>query len=324
MIEVRGLTKRYGQETVLHGINFRVEPGELYAYLGPNGAGKTTTVRIMTGLAKAGTGAVHLDGINALSQPLSAKRRCGVVFQTNNLDAELSVLENLDIHGRLFGMPRQERRSRLEELLDFAGLTRRAQTLAGKLSGGLARRLMIVRALMHAPAILFLDEPSTGLDPDVRRRLWALIKGIQSEGTTIFLTTHYIEEAEFLADRVAFLDEGRIVQTGAPDQLVSEMGSWAVDMLNGHAVESAFFPDREAAGRMAAQAGAGCTVRPVNLEDCFLALTGKHVKGPGEQSPQTGRGKGSGCPFGHGQGQNEDAAPSTAHNEHPGQKGNKA
>ena len=231
MIRVADLQKRYGDTRALKGIDFHVPPGELFAFLGPNGAGKSTTIRILTGLTKPGSGKALLNGHDIEKNALDAKRQCGVVPQHINLDSELTVFENLDIHGRLFGMSKKDRKRRIQELLKYVELDNRIDSLVKQLSGGLKRRLMIARALMHEPAILFLDEPTVGLDAAIRRRIWALIKKVQQDGATIFLTTHYIEEAEFLADRVAFLDQGRIVEKDTPANLMERTGRWAVDQL---------------------------------------------------------------------------------------------
>ena len=279
MIDVDNLVKRYGTVQALDGVGFHVEPGSLFAYLGPNGAGKTTTIRIMTGLTSPTSGGIVLAGIDLKREPTRAKRICGVVFQANNLDNELTVEENLQVHARLFGMSRRDRDARIPELLEYVDLSDRLRSPTRKLSGGMKRRLMIARALLHKPKILFLDEPTAGLDAEIRRRTWALIKQVQTGGTTVFLTTHYIEEAEFLADTVAFLERGRIVRTGSPAEIMRDQGEWALDELREGRLHTRFFPDREAADRHIAGGTAnGFTLRRVNLEDSFLAMTGKRVQ----------------------------------------------
>jgi ABC-2 type transport system ATP-binding protein len=284
MIHIEKLKKRYGDTQALTGIDLLVPAGELFAYLGPNGAGKTTTIRILSGLTRMTGGAAALNGHDIQRDALAAKRQCGLVPQQINLDSELTVVENLDIHGRLFRMTAADRRARIDELLAYVDLSERRRSLVKQLSGGLKRRLMLARALMHRPRILFLDEPTVGLDAEIRRRIWALVKRIQQDGTTIFLTTHYIEEAEFLADRVAFIDQGRIVALDAPARLMADQGRWAVDWLTETGMQTAYFPSREAArnsreaARDSESAGhQGFTLRRVNLEDAFLSLTGKKV-----------------------------------------------
>ena len=278
MIKVKGLKKSYGGVEALKGISFEVHAGELFAYLGPNGAGKTTTIRILTGLTKPSAGDAWLDGFHIEKEGLKAKRRFGLVMQSINLDQELSVWENLDLHGRLFGMGRSERKDRINELLAYVDLIGRKRSLVKQLSGGMKRRLTIARALVHAPAILFLDEPTVGLDAAIRRRIWALIKKIQGQGTTIFLTTHYIEEAEFLADRVAFLDEGRLVTIDKPQNLMAQIGAWAIDQMDDGNIKTVYFKSRQEADAFVMMQKGSFTVRRVNLEDSFLSLTGKKVQ----------------------------------------------
>ncbi len=276
MIDIKNLQKEYGENKALAGIDLTVPDGELFAYLGPNGAGKSTTIRILTGLTKMSGGVASLGGFDIEGDSISAKRQFGVVHQYVNLDQELTVFENLDIHGQLFGMGKGSRKAKIEELLAYIEMSDRTNTLIKALSGGLKRRVTIARALLHEPNILFLDEPTVGLDAAIRRRIWALIKKIQQQGTTIFLTTHHIEEAEFLADQVAFLDEGKIVALNSPTLLMAEVGSWAIDQLKENGMETHYFKDREQAASF--QADDGFTLRRVNLEDAFLSLTGKKVQ----------------------------------------------
>jgi ABC-2 type transport system ATP-binding protein len=278
MIRIEGLKKTYGKTRALDGIDLHVRAGELFAFLGPNGAGKTTTIRILTGLTRLDAGRATLNGHDIQSAALAAKRQCGLVPQQVNLDNELTVFENLDIHGRLFGMNAKQRRDRIDTLLRYVELDDRRQSLGKQLSGGLKRRLMIARALLHQPKILFLDEPTVGLDAAIRRRIWTLAKKVQQDGATLFLTTHYIEEAEFLADRVAFIDQGRIVAVDRPSTLMGQMGSWAIDQLNSEGMQTHYFESREQAGQFTASQQGALTLRRVNLEDSFLALTGKKVQ----------------------------------------------
>ncbi len=277
-IVIEDLRKAYGGVQALDGVSLAVPAGELFAYLGPNGAGKSTTIRILTGLTRFDSGRAALGGVDIARDPLAAKRQCGVVMQHVNLDGDLSLAENMDIHGRLFGMSAAERAARTEELLAVVDLADRAKRLVNTLSGGMKRRLMIARALMHRPSILFLDEPTVGLDADIRRRIWGLIKQIQKQGTTVFLTTHYIEEAEFLADRVAFLDSGKIRALDTPQALIARVGGWAFDRLGPEGMVTRYFADREAAQAAIAASEDAMTLRRANLEDAFLTLTGKAVR----------------------------------------------
>lgn len=301
MIRIEDLQKTYGKTQALAGIDLHVPPGELFAYLGPNGAGKTTTIRILSGLTRLTRGAAFLNGHDIQRKSMLAKRQCGLVPQHINLDSELTVGENLDIHGRLFGMSASARKQRIEELLGYIELSDRVHSLIKHLSGGLKRRVMIARALLHRPCILFLDEPTVGLDAAIRRRIWALVKKIQRDGTTIFLTTHYIEEAEFLADRVAFLDKGRIAAADVPATLMGGVGQWAIDGVTHGGMETAYFPSREAAQASDVMCNGGFTLRRVNLEDAFLSLTGKKVdSGAGNQKKLHGRHRHANGAHGHG------------------------
>ena len=278
MIRINGLRKRYGDIEALKGIDLHVKAGELFAYLGPNGAGKTTTIRILTGLSKPTSGHAFLDGLHIEKESIKAKTKFGLVMQSINLDQELTVYENLDIHGRLFNMSSKERKRRIEEVLSYVDMLGKKQSLVKSLSGGMKRRLTIARALLHRPQILFLDEPTVGLDAAIRRGIWELIKKRQKQGTTIFLTTHYIEEAEFLADRVAFLDEGKIIVIDTPQNLIARVGTWAIDSIEGGKMNTIYFKTRSEAEKYALKRQETFTLRRVNLEDSFLLLTGKKVQ----------------------------------------------
>lgn len=278
LITLQSLTKVYGAVRALDGLDLDVAEGGLFAFLGPNGAGKTTTIRILNGLTRMTSGKAAIAGHDIAADPLAAKRLCGLAAQNANLDGELTVAENLDFHSRLYGMPRAERRARSGELLEYVEMADRAGSLVKGLSGGLKRRLLVARALLHRPRLLFLDEPTAGLDPAIRRRVWSLVKKVRRDGVTVFLTTHYIEEAEFLAVRVGFIHAGRLVTEGTPRELMGRLGEWAVDRLGETEIETRYFATREEAGRHAGGEDAEVTLRRVNLEDAFLALTGKRVK----------------------------------------------
>jgi ABC-2 type transport system ATP-binding protein len=278
VIVIESLKKSYGRVEALRGLSLSVGQGELFAFLGPNGAGKTTTIRVLTGLSKLDSGRATIDGMDIARDPLAAKKRCGLVTQHINLDGDLSCLENLDIHGRLFGLSRESRRSRSQELLESLELSDRARDLVKTLSGGLKRRMMIARGLLHSPKVLFLDEPTVGLDPAIRRRLWGLIKDVRRGGVTVFLTTHYIEEAEFLADRVAFIDRGVLVENDTPRAVMDRLGQWAVDAQEDGEDKTFFFADRAEAAALIRDIPGGGSVRRVNLEDAFLAKTGRRVE----------------------------------------------
>lgn len=277
MIQINQLHKQYKSIHALKGVSLQIPQGELFAYLGPNGSGKTTTIRILTGLTNPSAGSASLNGYCIQKETLNAKMQCGVVPQHINLDNELTVRENLEIHGRLFHMRASERKESIAALLAYMDLTDKKDTFAKELSGGLKRRVMIARALMHRPKILFLDEPTVGLDPAIRRRIWSFIKKIQNDGTTIFLTTHYIEEAEFLAERVAFLDEGKVVALDRPQAFMAQLGEWALDGMVAGSLQTRFFKSRQEAKMGIEEHVNGFTLRRVNLEDVFIATTGKKV-----------------------------------------------
>ena len=218
-IETRGLTRYYGELCAVDHLDLRVESGELYAFLGPNGAGKTTTIRMLTGLIRPSGGQAWLDGLDLSTDPLGVKARVGVVPQRSNLYGELTARDNLVFMAKLYGLPRREWRRRADELLERFELDERAETPFATLSGGMKRRLTIAAALVHRPLILFLDEPTTGLDVQASRSLRRVIADLRAQGVTIFLTTHLIHEAESLADRVAIIVSGRLVAADTPAAL---------------------------------------------------------------------------------------------------------
>lgn len=278
MIQLENMVKHYGTTKALDGLSLDVKEGEIFAFLGPNGAGKTTAIRILNGLTSLSSGRALINGVDLAANPLKAKSLCGLAAQHINLDADLTVRENLEIHGLLYGMNKRLRRERQREFLEYVEIEDRADSLVRTLSGGLKRRLMIARALLHQPRVLFLDEPTVGLDPAIRRRIWSLIKKVRNNGVTVFLTTHYIEEAEVLADRVAFIHQGKLVRTGTPVEIMASLGSWAVDHFGDLKIEAKFFSNRHKANEYIHNNDFELTLRRVNLEDAFLALTGKRVQ----------------------------------------------
>lgn len=279
-IEVSGLSRRFGKTVAVDGIDFRVGRGELFAFLGPNGAGKTTTINMLTGLIKPDKGEVRYHGELFDPRQLRTKGLIGVVPQHNNLDRELTVAENLLIHGRLFGMHGKQLQERIDACLDFADLSAKRDTPAGKLSGGMKRKLIIARALLHQPEILFLDEPTVGLDPHSRRKMWAFLRRInQEQNCTIFLTTHYIEEAESLADRVMIIDQAKIIAAGTPDELKRSAGNYVLDIYDKDDLSNEFFSNRPAALQRLEQLDTSVRIRETTLEDVFLRLTGKRIEG---------------------------------------------
>lgn len=277
IIRINDLSKRYGKVEALRGLNLAVERGEIFGFLGPNGAGKTTTCRILTTLTKPSSGSASVSGYDVVRQAVRAKRGMGVVAQHTNVDGELSVYANLKLHGMLHHMPPPLREKRINELLEFVGLASRRQSPARSLSGGLKRRLMIARALLHDPKVLFLDEPTVGLDAQTRRRIWDLIRRSHQAGVTIMLTTHYIEEAEALCRRVGIIDNGQLIALDSPASLLAHTGSHVVEEVDCQE-RCWFFASRELATAHAAGLPNAVIIRRANLEDVFIKLTGKRVR----------------------------------------------
>jgi ABC-2 type transport system ATP-binding protein len=225
MIRVQNLTKRFGDFVAVNDISFEVAAGEIFAFLGPNGAGKTTTIRMLTTLLSPTSGTLEVDGLNPAQKKNEVRQRFGIVFQDPSLDQDLSAWENMDLHGVLYHVPRKLRHERTETLLKAFELWDRRDEAVKLFSGGMRRRLEIARGLLHTPKILFLDEPTLGLDPQTRNQLWTHVRTLnQTEGVTVFLTTHYMDEADRVAARIAVIDHGTIVATGSPAQLKEQTG----------------------------------------------------------------------------------------------------
>lgn len=226
MIKVENLVKKFGDITAVDNISFEVAAGEIFAFLGPNGAGKTTSIKMLTTLLKPTSGKITIDDLDPVSKPNDVRRRFGIVFQDPSLDNELTAFENMDLHGVLYHVPRKLRYERIEMLLKLFELWERRKAYVKEFSGGMKRRLEIARGLLHTPKILFLDEPTLGLDPQSRNQLWTHVKNLnQTEGVTVFLTTHYMDEAERVASRLAIIDHGQIIASGSPDELKKQTGS---------------------------------------------------------------------------------------------------
>jgi daunorubicin resistance ABC transporter ATP-binding subunit len=227
-IRTEGLRKVFsshgGPVTAVDGIDIEIGAGEFFGLLGPNGAGKSTTIGMLTTTVVPTGGRAYVAGIDVRAHPASAKRRIGVVSQSNTLDRSLTVWENLYYHGRFFGLARRDAHKRADELLEQFALRERAASMVFELSGGLAQRLMVARALAHRPEVLFLDEPTSGLDPQTRHNLWRILNDLHAEGLTILLTTHYMEEADALCERIAILDHGKVLALGGPAELKQEHG----------------------------------------------------------------------------------------------------
>lgn len=279
MISIKGLVKKYGERTAVNNLNLIIEPGETFGLLGPNGAGKTTTIRILTMLTRPTAGEVSIYGYCLPQEELAVKAIIGVVPQHFNLDTDLTARENLNLHGRLHHMPKIERQQRIEELLEYVELRERGNDMVNTFSGGMKRRLMIARALLHKPKVLFLDEPTVGLDPQVRRRLWDLIRRLNADGLTVLLTTHYIEEAENLCQRVAIMEKGQLIALNTPNALCRRLGSYVVEWTESEGTQYRFFVSRAEAAEFAGTLAVNAALRHTNLEDVFVELTGRRVSG---------------------------------------------
>jgi ABC-2 type transport system ATP-binding protein len=243
IVEARDLVKRFDGFTAVDHISFAVEAGVIFGFLGPNGAGKTTTIKMLTTVLTPSEGRLSIAGHDPVKEPLLVRRAFGIVFQDPSLDGELTAAENMELHGVLYRVPRAERHARVEALLRFVGLWERRDDYVKRFSGGMRRRLEIARALQHRPRILFLDEPTAGLDPQTRK-IWEFIRGLcRDERVTVFFTTHYMEEAERVADRIAVIDHGRIVAQGTAAALRQETGGRTLEdafiALTGHSIREA-------------------------------------------------------------------------------------
>ena len=312
-VQVDGLVKRYKKVVAVDGISFEIRRGELFGMLGPNGAGKTTTLGILSTLRRRDAGEARVWGFDVARQRAEVRRRIGIVFQEFSLDDKLTGGENLDFHGRLYGMPRALRRERMAEVLELVDLTDRAKDQVEKYSGGMKRRLEIARGLMHAPPLLFLDEPTLGLDAQTRRQIWDYLAEMNREvGVTMILTTHYMDEADALCGRVAIVDHGKIVACDTPEALKASLGGDAVtlEVDGGPGVEVALSglpfvskvtgthgtleltldrAERRVPELVDAVRGSGGQLRSMNLrrptlEDVFLHYTGRQMRDANEDA----------------------------------------
>lgn len=300
LIHARGLTKRFGAFTAVDAVDFDVQKGESFGFLGPNGAGKTTAMRMIGGVSPVSGGTLRVLGMDPATHGPQIRARLGVVPQQDSLDTELTVRENLVIYGRYFGLARNECKRRADELLDFVQLTDRANDQVEPLSGGMKRRLTIARSLINEPDLMLLDEPTTGLDPQARHLLWDRLYRLKQKGTTLVLTTHYMDEAEQLCDRLVVMDKAKIVAEGSPRALIAEYSTREVielrfpvgvqetldGKLDGLAERIEWLPDRvllyandgESVSLAVHERGLQpetTLVRRSTLEDVFLRLTGR-------------------------------------------------
>jgi lipooligosaccharide transport system ATP-binding protein len=296
-LSLRGVTKRYGSITAVDQLDLDVAPGSCFGLLGPNGAGKSTTMRMVTGQTRADSGEIEVLGFRVPAESKQARALMGVVPQQDNLDIELTARQNLTVFARLYRVPARRRAAAVDRALEIAHLVDRADTKAEELSGGMRRRLLIARGLVHQPRLVLLDEPTVGLDPQIRQELWTLIDGLRTAGVTVVMSTHYIEEAERLADEVAVMSEGRIIARGAPDDLIAaHAGKLATEFFGPPARLAEVEQAAEAAGMATRRTGPAISVlrsedmpdslsetlgagspRPANLEDVFVLLTGEDI-----------------------------------------------
>ncbi len=241
IIEVKSLVKEFDGIRAVDDVSFNVKAGQIFSFLGPNGAGKTTTIKILTTLLRPTSGTIIVNGFNPVTEQNNVRHSFGIVFQDPSLDDELTAYENMEFHGVLYGVVKETRRTRIEELLRFVELWDRKDSLVKHFSGGMKRRLEIARGLLHHPKIMFLDEPTLGLDPQTRNHIWNYIKNLnKTEGITVFFTTHYIEEAERVSDTVAVIDHGKIITEGTPEELEKRTGTSSLEeaflKLTGNAI----------------------------------------------------------------------------------------
>jgi ABC-2 type transport system ATP-binding protein len=264
---------------VVNDLSFEIKTGEMFGLLGPNGAGKSTTIRMLTTLTQPSQGQIQVAGYDVMRQRFQVKRRIGVVLQQTSVDNDLTVWENMEFHARLHHIPNPRRRQEIDRWLDYVELGDRRNDRVKTLSGGMKRRLQIARALLHQPEILFLDEPTVGLDPQTRRRLWEIIRDLNRNGMTILLTTHYMEEVEYLCDRIGILDAGKLIELGTLEELRQKHGEGLVMKQLHDRWEYKFFPTLDAANTYLDQQPdkTGIMVRPSNLEDIFVELTGRNL-----------------------------------------------
>lgn len=300
LLNIHNLRKSYGSLEVVAGLDLAVEPGECFGLIGPNGAGKTTTLRLALGLTAPDGGTISMLGLPVPAKAREARMRVGVVPQMDNLDPDFTVRENLLAYGRYFGLKDAETAARIPALLEFAGLEHRAEARIDALSGGMKRRLTLARALVNDPDLIFLDEPTTGLDPQARHMMWQGLRRLLNQGKTILLTTHFMEEAERLCDRIAIMDHGRIIAAGSPRELIGShiepqvvevYGEGVADWTAAHG--SAFCERVEKVGetvfcytrnsealvqQLRDRPDLRYLNRPASLEDVFLKLTGRDLR----------------------------------------------
>jgi ABC-2 type transport system ATP-binding protein len=278
-VVLNNVYKTYDRLPVVKDLSFQISSGEMFGLLGPNGAGKSTTIRMLTTLTQPSQGEIKVAGSDPRKEPQAVKENIGVVLQQISVDGDLSVWENMEFHGRLHHIPNPRRKQLIHQWLEYVELQDKQKQSAKTLSGGMKRRLQIARALLHEPKILFLDEPTVGLDPQTRRRLWEILRDLNQQGMTILLTTHYMEEAEYLCDRIGIMESGKLIELGTVSQMRAKYGEGLVMKQQGERWDYKFFPSLDEANDYinAAPDKVGMMVRPSNLEDIFVELTGRQL-----------------------------------------------
>jgi len=281
MIEIKSVTKTYAgqKKPAVSDLSLQIETGEFFGLLGPNGAGKTTTIRLLSTLLIPEKGEIVIDGDILTRSSLEVKRKLSMVTQEFSLRSTMTPEQIMELHGRLYGLPKNVIKERSEKLLDFCGLGEHRKKICRQLSGGMKRKLMICRGLLTEPEILILDEPTVGLDAFARRQMWDLLKQLNDQGMTILLTTHYIDEAQYLCKRIALIDQGKTDKVASPKELIQELGAVAVDEFDGNHTKSSFFATREDALEFAGELKNDFVVRSTTLEDVFVASVGRKLEG---------------------------------------------
>ncbi|MBR2894073.1 MAG: ABC transporter ATP-binding protein [Oscillospiraceae bacterium] len=281
MIEMKGVSKMYPQakSKALDHVSLTIPSGEFFGLLGPNGAGKTTLISILSTLLLPTEGSICIDGEILTRQRGDIKQKLSLITQHNSLRNDMNLDQIMELQGRLYAMPRDEIKKKSEELLSFCGLLEHRKKIVRKLSGGMKRKLMLCRALLTNPEILILDEPTIGLDPASRRQMWDLLRTLNRQGLTILLTTHYIDEAQYLCQRIALIDQGKVARLATPDELIHELGEVAIDVFDEDHNNSTFFHTNEEALAHAAALQNKFVMRQTTLEDVFLNVVGKGLGG---------------------------------------------
>ena len=277
MIELKNITKKFDEFTAVDNLNLTIETGEFFGLLGPNGAGKTTTISMLSTLLLPTQGEIFVDGQKLDRKHPDLKRKISVITQEYSMRQDMTMDEIMEYQGRLYFMPVKKIRARTEELLEFCGLIDFRRRSVRKLSGGMKRKLMTCRALLTEPEILLLDEPTAGMDAISRRQMWNLLRQLNEKNLTILLTTHYMEEAQYLCERVALMNRGKLEEVNTPRGLIDALGAYAVDEMTAEGMKSRYFHERAEAIQYLSEIQVQSALRDTTLEDVFVELAGKHL-----------------------------------------------